>query len=67
MKIDSKQKRHLAQKALLGANDLARKQDHNMTMRLSFNASYGAQSQRDKVAEMQRTRPREVGLGRYWG
>jgi hypothetical protein len=61
------QKRHLAQKALNGANDLARRQDHNMAMRLSFDASYGSQRQRDKATEMQQTQPREVGLGRYWG
>lgn len=61
------QKRHLAKKALLGSNDLARKQNHDMATWLSFDENYGAQSQRERMAKMQLEQPREAGLGRYWG
>ena len=61
------QKRHLAKKALLGSNDLARKQNHDMATWLSFDENYGAESQKERMEKMQLEQPREAGLGRYWG
>lgn len=62
------QKRHLAQKALLGNNEIVQKQNHNMSMRLSFDANYGYEEQRKQLVERQGAHPRrEPGLSRYWG